>query len=174
MSNNADFAENLVKGKIAETIFALMFRESANFTVLEFGYEKVIPQLIGFNQYEKDETVEIIRTAPDFAIISHGVTKQVRLVEVKYRAHLNYSEILQTAERMHKSWNPSYLFIASKDGFYFDEITNIINKDGNISPLHESQISTSLQEKYLQLVKEFEPDDFNKVVVAKSKTIVAK
>ena len=135
MSNTEDFPENLVKGKIAETIFALMFRESANFTVLEFGYEKVIPQLIGFSQYEKDETVEIIRTAPDFAIISHGVTKQVRLVEVKYRAHLN------------KSWNPSYLFIASKDGFYFDEITNIINKDGNISPLHESQISTSLQER---------------------------
>ena len=110
----------------------------------------------------------------EMCIRDSGVTKQVRLVEVKYRAHLNYSEILQTAERMHKSWNPSYLFIASKDGFYFDEITNIINKDGNISPLHESQISTSLQEKYLQLVKEFEPDDFNKVVVAKSKVIVAK
>jgi len=42
-----DFARNLVKGKIAETIFAQMLRETGSFTVLEFGYEKIIPDLVG-------------------------------------------------------------------------------------------------------------------------------
>ena len=37
--NNVLFARNLVKGKIAETIFAQMLRETNQFTVLEFGYE---------------------------------------------------------------------------------------------------------------------------------------
>jgi len=42
-NNNVNFTKQLVKGKIAEVIFAQMFRQSGNFTVLEFGYEKVIP-----------------------------------------------------------------------------------------------------------------------------------
>jgi hypothetical protein len=44
--DNVLFARNLVKGKIAETIFAQMLREAGDFTVLEFGYEKVIPELV--------------------------------------------------------------------------------------------------------------------------------
>lgn len=172
MSSNADFAEKLVKGKIAETVFAQMYRESRNYTVLEFGYEKVIPELIGNGYTEKDDLIETIRTAPDFAVISHS-NRQVRLIEVKYRAHIDYSEIAETAERMHKSWNPSYLFIASIDGFYFDEITAIINKDGYISPLHTSQIPQALQDRYLKLIQEFEPDDFHTIAVKKSVQLVS-
>ena len=32
------FSRNLVKGKIAETVFAQMLRSTGEFTVLEFGY----------------------------------------------------------------------------------------------------------------------------------------
>ena len=42
MSKNITFARNLVKGKIAEAIFAQMLRETKEFTVLEFGYEKIV------------------------------------------------------------------------------------------------------------------------------------
>ena len=44
--SNITFARNLVKGKIAETVFAQMLRETKTYTVLEFGYEKVIPELL--------------------------------------------------------------------------------------------------------------------------------
>jgi hypothetical protein len=172
MSTNAEFAENLVKGKIAETIFAQMLRETGEFTVLEFGYEKVIPELIGSGYDEKDNLIETLRTAPDFAVINH-TTKQVRLIEVKYRSHLDYAEILAIAKRMHESWNPSYLFIASKDGFYFDEITAIINKDGNISSLHHESIPASLQERYLELLREFEPETFIQKSARKSAKVLA-
>jgi len=69
--SNVNFTRQLVKGKIAETIFSQMFRESGNFTVLEFGYEKVIPEMIqqGFN--ESNPMIETLRTAPDFAVIDN-------------------------------------------------------------------------------------------------------
>lgn len=154
-NKNITFAKNLVKGKIAETIFAQMLRETKEFTVLEFGYEKIIPELIQQGYNEKNETIETLRTAPDFAVINQK-TKEVKLIEVKYRRYLNSKDILETAQRMHKSWNPSYLFIASSKGFYFDEISDIIKNNGKISRLVHPQISKEIQESFLQILVDFE------------------
>jgi hypothetical protein len=38
-----DFPENLMKGRIAETVFELMFREKTAFDVYPLGYEHTIP-----------------------------------------------------------------------------------------------------------------------------------
>lgn len=172
MSKNKDFAENLIKGKIAETIFAQMLREAGDFTVIEFGYEKVLPEILGQVPRRDDNALETLRTAPDFAVIHHS-TRQVRLVEVKYRSAVDYAEIKSTAQRMHKSWNPSYLFVATQSGFYFDEITAVINKDGRMSPMSHTFIAESLQARYLSLLKEFEPQDFIKKSSKKSQAILA-
>ncbi len=153
MSNNLDFARNLVKGRIAETIFAQMFRDTGNYTVLEFGYEKVIPELVRQNYNHENPVIESLRVAPDFAVINQD-TKEVRLIEVKYRVRLDPSEIKKTAEKMHQSWNPSYLFIATLKGFYFDEITRIIDCNGYIAPLVD--ISKEIQSEYLEILKDFE------------------
>ena len=156
--SNVNFARNLVKGKIAETIFSQMFRESGNFTVLEFGYEKVIPEMIqqGFN--ENNPMIETLRTAPDFAVIDRA-TRQVKLIEVKYQRSLSEEYTLQAANRMSQSWNPSYLFIATLDGFYMDEIANIIKNKGKIAPLNYPQINSDLANDYLQILKRFEQDN---------------
>ena len=131
--SNITFARNLVKGKIAETIFAQMLRETKDFTVLEFGYEKIIPELVQQGHDKKNnDIIETLRTAPDFAVINQK-TKKVQLVEVKYMRNLNLKYVLEDAVRMSKSWNPSYLFIATLDGFYFDGIDDIINNGGKIS-----------------------------------------
>jgi hypothetical protein len=152
MSNNITFTANLIKGRIAETIFAQMFRATGRYTVLEFGYEKVVPQLVG--NYDHDNPViESLRVAPDFAVIDRD-TKEVRLIEVKYRQTLFQGEILECAEKMHAAWNPSYLFLATWDGFYFDEISNIIINKGNM-PMFE-EIATETQAEYLQILKTFE------------------
>lgn len=152
---NITFARNLVKGKIAETIFAQMLRETGEFTVLEFGYEKVIPELIQSGISGEDAMIETLKTAPDFAVINR-LTKEVRLIEVKYRKNINPSNILMLAKRMSESWNPSYLFIASKDGFYFDDIAKIIKNNGDISPLDHPQIPKELQNQYLKILNDFE------------------
>ena len=153
MSNNISFARNLVKGRIAETIFAQMLRDNGGYTVLEFGYEKVVPQLVGQGFGHDNPAIESLRVAPDFAVINQQ-TKDVRLIEVKYRKTLEASNVLECARKMYESWNPSYLFIATLDGFYFDEISTILKNDGNISSLQE--ISWDLQQEYLQILKDFE------------------
>lgn len=156
--DNISFARNLVKGKIAETIFAQMLRETKEFTVLEFGYEKIIPELVQQGYTENSEMIETLRTAPDFAVINRK-NREVKLIEVKYRKSLHNSDILKCANRMSQSWNPSYLFVATLDGFYFDEITVIIKNNGSISKLEYSQISHDFQEKYLKILTDFEKNN---------------
>ena len=156
--DNLTFARNLVKGKIAETIFAQMLRETKDFTVLEFGYEKIIPELVQQGYDENNLMLETLRTAPDFAVINQK-TREVRLIEVKYQRTINYDYVLKYAEKMSQSWNPSYLFVATLDGFYFDEINNVINDKGRISPLKHPQISNDLQDKYLKILTDFEKNN---------------
>lgn len=132
-----------------------MLRDAGVFTVLEFGYEKIVPDLLQYNHGHDDPVIETLRTAPDFAIINQ-VTKEVKLVEVKYRRQLNISDMKLCAERMHQSWNPSYLFVATLDGFYFDEISTIIKNDGKVAPLEHPQIPPSMQTDYLKILQDFE------------------
>lgn len=155
--NNILFARNLVKGKIAETIFAQMLRETNQFTVLEFGYEKLVPELVQQGYNENYGLVETLRSAPDFAVINK-TKKEVRLIEVKFQKELSKAFTLKAAARMHASWNPSYLFIATLDGFYFDEISKIIENDGDIRPLKHPFISDEIQERYLQILRDFESE----------------
>jgi len=79
-----------------------MFRQSGKYTVLEFGYEKIVSELIQGDYVEHSRIIERLRTAPDFAIINNEM-KAVRLVEVKYRRSLNPDEILKIALRMQNS-----------------------------------------------------------------------
>jgi hypothetical protein len=156
--DNVLFARNLVKGKIAETIFAQMLRETKDFTVLEFGYEKIIPELVQQGYDENNMTIETLRTAPDFAVINQK-TKEVKLIEVKYQCKINYDYVLKYAEKMSQSWNPSYLFIATLDVFYFDEINEVISNKGKISLLDHPQIGADLQVKYLKILTDFEKNN---------------
>lgn len=153
MSNNIKFTNNLVKGRIAETIFAQMLRNEGQYTVLEFGYEKIIPQLVGLDTNRENAIIESLRVAPDFAVINQE-TKEVRLVEVKFQANLSDTYTLGAAKKMHASRNPSWLFIATLDGFYFDEISAIITNEGRIMPF--DAINRDTQDEYLKILKDFE------------------
>lgn len=57
---------------------------------------------------------------------------------------------------MHQLWNPSFLFIATLDGFYFDEVSKIVKRDGVIRPLVHPYISDDMQKRYLQILIDFE------------------
>ncbi len=154
--NDITFAKNLVKGKIAETVFAQMLRSTGEFTVLDFGYERIIPELV--QQGEKgvrNEMVETLRTAPDFAVINRK-TKQVHLIEVKYMRTFIAKNILDVAKRMSKNWNPSCLFLASADGFYFGEVKEIIKNKGKIRLLEHKQIPKKTQDAFLKILNDFE------------------
>lgn len=158
-----EFSKQLIKGKVAEMIFEQMLREAGTFTILGFGYEKVLPELMHKQgEVRAKETMEVIRRAPDFAIIDND-THEVHLVEVKFRAHNSVSDILDIATKLHSSWKPAYLFLATPHGFYFGKASDIKNKEGHIYPLRTSYVSEELQEKYLELLNQFINGDLVKI-----------
>ncbi len=153
--NPINFSKNLIKGRIAETLFEQMLRDAGCFTILSFGYENIIPELAHrHDDIRAQETMEIIRRAPDFAVINNE-THDVYLIEVKYLMKPSENIILKDAERMFQSWKPSYLFLATPEGFYFDMASDIVKNNGIIKPFYHPQISKELQLKYTQLLNEF-------------------
>jgi len=151
-----EFSRDLIKGRIAETIFEQMFRESEKFTIIRFGYEYTAPELAQYQDLvEVKEVLENIRHAPDFVLISQD-KKEVYLVEVKYRSKRHYAELKEIAEKNLKTWNPSWLFVASPDGFFFEPCNKVVWNNGKIGALYDKWVKKEIQEKYLSLLNEFE------------------
>lgn len=154
--NNIPFTHALIKGKIAELIFAQMIRSTGSHTILEFGYEKTLPTLAQMKSKSpsSEMTMEIIKRAPDFTIINHA-TKEVHLIEVKYMKELKASYVMRAAREIEKSWKQAALFIATPEGFYFDHIKEIIACKGAIKPFKHKNIPTATQLEYTKLLNEF-------------------
>lgn len=151
---NKRWIKNLAKGKFVETVFAEMFRATKDFTVIPFGYENIIPELLHTGAHENDEALSMLRSAPDFAVIDRQ-TNNIYLIEIKYLKTLSSTTVLGYAQKMVKSWNPSFLFIASENNFYFDSIKDIIEKKGEISLFKHPSFPESIQQEYLKII--FEP-----------------
>ncbi len=75
-----DFAESLVKGRIAETIIERLFVEN-NFTVFHYGMENTIPNVMKFLKGKNDEVSQRIRKLPDLVVWKD---KKPYFIEVKY------------------------------------------------------------------------------------------
>ena len=154
---NSEFTIRLIKGRIAETLFEQMFRENEKFSIRKLGYEYTSPELAQFQHHLKNKKVlDKIRSAPDFLLITTDMT-QAYLVEVKFRNKLDPADILKAAEKAAAYTDPSFLFIATPTGFYFDLCTRIISNGGQIQRLSESWIPRSVQQEYLILLNTFEP-----------------
>ncbi len=149
------FSRNLIIGRIVETIFEEMFRKSDEFTILPIGYERTTPELAQYQHHVHIKKVlDNIRNAPDFALISQDKSR-VFLVEVKYRNIIETQEVLTTAKNILEKWNPSWLFIATKDMFYLSSCSDVIDRNGNIEPMSYTWINEEAQKNYLTLIKEF-------------------
>lgn len=158
---NKDFTKELIKGRIAETIFEQMFRGSGRFTILKFGYENTSPELAQYQHLLKNNKIlDKVRHAPDFLLITQDKT-EAYFIEVKFRSTINHLQISETANQVLEQANPSWLFIATPKGFYFDPCNTIINNKGNINKLSESWIPFPIQKEYLALLNMFEPNNFN-------------
>lgn len=152
---NSPFTENLLKGRIGEFIFQEMFGESDKFTILPFGYEHAFPILAQHKKQKEIESVlKFIRRAPDFALVS-STEQKVYLVEVKYRKTYDKWKFKRIAQEINKEWDPSWLFIATRKGFYFSLCRDIINNNGDIEPLSEEWVKPKLQAQYLELLNKY-------------------
>jgi len=156
---NVNFSKQLIKGKIAETIFEEMFRVSEEFTIIPLGYEHTTPILAQYQHHAQiKEVLDNIRSAPDFALISQDKS-QVYLVEVKYRKSLHDKNILEIAEETKERWNPCFIFVATNEKFYFSSCSQIITNKGKIDELGERWVKEDVQKQYLLLLQEFIQQD---------------
>ena len=153
--NDIEFAKNLVKGRIAETLFEQMLRKTDYFTLLSFGYEKTLPELTNRqHDISDEETMKILRHAPDFAVIDNR-THEVHLIEVKYRHTYSTSDNLHVATELYKVWKPAYLFLATPEKFYLDSAKNITKNDGHMEQLGHDTIPQETQDEYLGVLNGF-------------------
>jgi hypothetical protein len=155
-NKQVNFSDKLIRGRIAEIVFEQMFRNTGHFTVLRFGYEHILPELTHERNYKKNDALETLKTAPDFVVINKH-TKQVDLIEVKYQRVLSQKYTLEQAARMQESWNPSFLFIATLDGFFFDKTSDIVLNQGKIATFSNPHVSVEMQNEYLALLRKYEP-----------------
>lgn len=147
----------MIKGRIAEEIFSRMIREDKDrgYTLIPFGYEKILPELAQFQSLVKNyKTLKKIKKFPDFILITKDRT-MVYFVEVKYRVNKSEKYLIKDAKKIVRYWPDTWLFVASQDGFYFNQCKKIIENNGIIAQLDEMIISPQIQSKYLNVLKEF-------------------
>jgi Holliday junction resolvase-like predicted endonuclease len=150
-----DFSKQLIKGRICEQVFNRMFIKEEKYTVIPFGYENIVPEIMQYaNSANNYGLLDNVRNAPDFALISHE-KNEVFLVEVKYRSYIQEDKLKDIAEKIQDKWKQAILFLATPQGFYFDLCSDIIVNDGKIRPLGKNWVSEEIQEEYLKLLKEF-------------------
>lgn len=106
--------EDLLKGRIAETLFEELMRKSGH-TVYRFGYEAVVQNLIqleeGFDR--NTEVGERIQAIPDFLVLIDNKTPI--FVEVKFRWNGEMGEKDQKRlENLAKYWNAKFVLIRRK------------------------------------------------------------
>ena len=68
------FSRELIKGRIAETVFEQMIRDEGRYDVIPFGYEHTMPTLAQYQDLvEIKQVIKNISDAPDFGICCFGV-----------------------------------------------------------------------------------------------------
>lgn len=149
------FEHDLIKGKIAEMIFELMFRDTNKFTVLHLGYEYTAPILAQYrNMVVMKKVLDPISKAPDFILLTEN-KKQTYPVEVKYRAFPYKNDLVDIARKIVKNYPACHIFLISKSGFYFNPVHTIINRRGVMDSLPTSWVSQKIQNKYLKLAADY-------------------
>ena|SRR5260221_13425667 len=146
--NQNNFPENLIKGRIAETVFEQMFRQGSDFDIYPLGYEYTIPILRQFHDHPKfqqhkeiiDKILRNFNNSPDFLFVKPDKSN-LFVVEVKYLEMYNQDQVMSYAEEVNAKWDPAWLFLATKSAFYFDSCNDIIHHKPNCSLLGYDWIS---------------------------------
>lgn len=155
-----NYSENMIKGRIAETIVSEMFREAGYF-VYRFGYEGILQN---FTQRDllrmKKESYEAekVSTMPDFIIMDKEGA--VSFIEVKYCGTRETEQKIDIwLEKAVKYWPEARLLIVRPSEPYFtiSTIASIV-KSKNICRLEKYRslpIAKNVIEMYAELVKRY-------------------
>ena len=154
---SAEIQKTFASNKIAKVTFAQMFREAGNqYILIPLGCGDIVPTLLNYKAYSGiDFVIDGVKNLPDF-ILLHQDKKEAYLIKVQYRQKFTSARVKSLAKEQKEKWHKSWLFIATTHGFYFDSCQNIIKNGGAASVLSKGLVSKELQDKHLELMKEFQ------------------
>ncbi|OHA51177.1 MAG: hypothetical protein A3A97_02805 [Candidatus Terrybacteria bacterium RIFCSPLOWO2_01_FULL_40_23] len=111
--------ESMLKGRMAETLFEELMRQSGNI-VYRFGYEAIVQNLTQleekFDRYS--EVGEKIRAIPDFIVVDKKGKPTFVEVKFRWKPELHKSDFAML-EQIHKLWSPKIIFINCWEQPYF-------------------------------------------------------
>ncbi|MBI4127886.1 MAG: hypothetical protein HY459_02320 [Parcubacteria group bacterium] len=161
--------ENVVKGRIAETLVNELLRR-AKFRVYRFGYEAVLQNLTQIEENVlggSDEVSQQIRSIPDFLIIKE---KQPFFVEVKFlairRTNLKFytksgEELGEQLIRIRDFWKAKIIIVTGElpyFNFLEDPYFNPTSKDLYLQPLEKERdlgITEAMIREFNRLVEQY-------------------
>jgi hypothetical protein len=152
--------ENLIKGRIAETLVSEMLQE-AGYYVYRFGYEGILQSLTqrGLPKMKEDDVeAEKVRAMPDFIVMNKQ--GDVSFVEVKFRSAENLNEemrelILKTA----KYWPEArMLFVRPQNPYFLIVRAQDFVKKERLYPLEKERflvVREKIVKKYEKLAQRY-------------------
>lgn len=144
--------KHIFNQKISEHIFQYMFREAGKYTLIPIGYETTAENLEPYKRHTYVRKIlNNLKAAPDFVLISQDKT-DVIVVEVEYFPKMEPETVGDMVHTVLRRWDPSYVFIATQTGFYFDSCNSVKSENGHIKLLSEHWVKLELQHKYLDLL----------------------
>ncbi len=128
-----NFAEGMLKGRMAETLVDELLRKSGN-TVYRFGYEAILQNLSQIKQaFEAHSEVgEKIRAIPDFIVIDKNGNPIFLEVKFRWDSKLHKKD-KERLERIKKFWNAKMIFVnCSQKPFFRISDPPYVDEDGSL------------------------------------------
>ena len=150
--------ENMLKGRIAETLIEELLRQSGNI-VYRFGYEAIVQNLVQLEEsFDRNSEVgERIRVMPDFIVIDKEGKPEFAEVKFRWKPELHKYDY-EMLEKINKLWSAKVIFVNCQERPYF-RVSDppYIDKDKNLvqKPLLQQsgwEIDQKLYDIYEDLV----------------------
>lgn len=110
---------NMLKGRMAETLFEELMKQSGN-TVYRFGYESIVQNLVHleekFDRY--NEVGDKIRSIPDFIVLDKSGMPTLVEVKFRFRPELHKNDY-ERIELIDKIWKAKLVLINCWEQPYF-------------------------------------------------------
>lgn len=142
---------NWAVGRRAEKLVQSMMEE-LGFTVVQFGYEYLLPEFANKKKLLKGPAGKVVRSQPDFLIVDPN-DNYTYFIEVKYRKHGKISE------KSIGAYPENYIVLVSPTGVLIARWKDIIeNKDEQCFKLLTKMgpfknKDTTIIMKYVELIK---------------------
>lgn len=117
--NGMGKTENMLKGRMAETLVEELLRKSGN-VVYRFGYEAITQNLVQLesNLQRDNEASERLRAMPDFIVIDRSGKTSFLEVKFRFDSKLHPGDFVRL-EHLAKFWGAKFVLVNCREQPYF-------------------------------------------------------